>query len=144
MTRISLAGVVTLLQSALPTGTYVGSSYERTYWTDSGKKFPGVWVGGQQVDAIDRGDRYTGVIRQSCRVRFGVRVIVARAAAGVIDAEGDLADLCDDVESALLGHTLADAERPLVLVSQADESPQETVLSALLIFETTLTWQVPE
>lgn len=143
MTRISLAGVVTILQAELPTGTYVGSAYERTYWTDSGRKFPGVWIGGQQIDAQDRGDRFTGVIRQSCRVRFAARVIVARAAPGVTDAEDELKDLCDAVESTLLGYTIDGTDGPLVLVSAADESPQESVLSALLVFETTLTWQKP-
>ena len=115
MIRLALSDVVTKLAAELDPGIRIGSVTERSYMQDAGKVWPAVWVGGQRADATDDGSRYTGVIRQRVRVLIAVRVVVPRASPGVIDAETELAELVDDVNTALLGWTPPGAQLPLTL-----------------------------
>ena len=141
MIRLALSDVVTKLAAELDPGIRIGSVTERSYMQDAGKVWPAVWVGGQRCDATDDGSRYTGVIRQRVRVLIAVRVVVPRAGIGVIDAETELAELVADVNAALLGWTPPGAQLPLTLSSAADELTAESVCSALLQYQTQMTWQ---
>lgn len=143
--RLELSAIATRisdqLSAAAVTGVTVGTAYERQYWKLSGAAFPGVWVGGQTLARVDDGGGFAGLIRQRVRVEFAVRVIVQRAAAGVIDPEDALNELCDAVSDALIGWTPAGADKPITWNRTQDESPQETVLSAVMQFGTETTYQ---
>ncbi len=146
MVRLDLSDFVTKLAGELGTGIRVGSVTERNNMQDAGKVWPAVWVGGQRADAMDTGDRFTGVIRQRARVLIAVRVVVARASPGVIDAEPALSDLVKDVNGrsaglGLLGWTPPGANDPLSLLSFVDDLTGESVFSTLLTYQTTVTWQ---
>jgi hypothetical protein len=143
---IELSDVVAKLAAELAPSVRVGSVTERGYMQDYSRVWPAVWVGGQRGDATDQGDRFTSVIRQRVRVLLAVRVVVARAAPGVIDAEAALKDLAKDVngrtkETGLLGWTPPGADQPLSLLSFVDDLTGESVFSRLLTYQTTVTWQ---
>lgn len=119
----------------------VGTAYERQFWKRAGSEFPGVWVGGQTLTPMDDGRGYTGLMRQHVRVEFGVRIVVQRAALGVNDSEAEFNALIDAVGNALLGWRPTGADDPLTWTRTNDEAPQETVLSAVLGFATSATYQ---
>lgn len=146
MVRLALSDFVAKLAADLDPGIRVGSVTERSYMQDAGKVWPAVWVGGQRADATDDGSRFTGVIRQRVRVLIAVRVVVPRASPGVIDAETELAELVREVNGTspglgLLGWTPQGANDPLSLSSFVDDITGESVVSTLLQYQTTVTWQ---
>lgn len=141
--RLALGDIRDRLASALDANVTVGTVHERQFTEKADKSFPGVWVGGQTLTALDRGERFSSLMRQRVRVQFGVRVIVRRSEAGINDPEAHLNALIDAVSTALLGWLPDGAQEPLVWSQTQDESPVETTLSAVLIFETTLAYSVP-
>lgn len=143
--RLELSGIATRISDQLAvagvSSVTVGTAYERQYWKLASTSFPGVWVGGQTLTRLDDGSGFAGLIRQRVRVEFAVRVIVQRAAAGVLDPEDALNELCDAVSAALIGWRPSGADTPITWTRTQDESPQETVLSAVMLFGTDTTYQ---
>jgi hypothetical protein len=144
--RLSLAAIASRLQTQLTafTGLTVGTAYQRSFWQLAPSSFPGVWVGGQTLTRIDDGSGYGGLLRQRVRIEFGVRVIVARAVSANVDPEANLNALIDGVSNALIGWRPSGADLPLTWTRTQDESPQETVMSAVLQFATETTYQRPD
>lgn len=139
--RLSIAAIATHLraQTALA-GVRIGTGYDRDYLTAFPKIWPAVWIAAQRLSRIDDGRAFSGQFRQHCKVDIAVRLVVQRYADGSIDAESRLNALHDAVSDALKDWTPSGADEPLVWESSQDGDATESVMTADLIFSTTLTY----
>lgn len=139
--RLSIGAIATRLraQPALA-GVHVGTGYDRDYVATFAKTWPAVWVAAQRLARMDDGRSFSGQFRQHCRVDVAVRLVVQRYAAGSIDAEARLNALHDAVAGALKDWTPTGADEPLVWESAQDGDANESVMTADMIFSTTVTY----
>jgi len=121
----------------------VGCSLDHDYLAAVGEStsWPGVWVGGQRGTPIAPNPGFTGRFVQDVRVEIAVRVIVARYAAGEVDQEARLNRIVDAVVDKTLGYKPAGAVKPLHWVSSQDGPPEQSVMTADLIFQTQISHQ---
>lgn len=141
--RLSLAAIATHLRTELPgvLGVLrVGTGYDRDYLTAFAKTWPAVWIAAQRLTPNDNGRGFSGVFRQHCKVEVAVRLVVQRYADGSIDGEARLNALHDAVADALKDWTPPGADEPLVWESAADGDATESLMTADLIFSTTVTY----
>ena len=139
--RLSIATLAaTLRATPALAGMRVGTCYDRDYMTAFGKVYPSVWVAAQRMTVLDDGRAYSGQFRQHAKAEVAVRLVVQRYADGSLDAEARLNALHDAVVDALKDFTPPDADQPFVLVSAADGDASEAVMTADIIFSTTVTY----
>lgn len=137
--RLSLASVATRLTNKL-TGVHVGTGYDRDYLTSFARTWPAVWVAAQRLQRMDDGRGWSGQFRQHCKVDVAVRLVVQRYADGSVDGEARLNTLHDAVADALKDWTPAGADTPLVWESAQDGDATESLMTADLIFSTSVTY----
>lgn len=139
--RISLALLATYLATKSGfTTTKIGTCYDRDYLTSFAKVWPAVWIAGQRLIPTDDGRGLTDEYRQHCRVDVAVKLVIQRYKDGSIDAEARMNALHDSVAAAFAGYTPAGADQPFVWSSAADGEYNESVLTADLVFSTTVTY----
>lgn len=141
--RLSLKAIADRLRAHLDAGlgvARVGTCYDRDYLTSFPKAWPAVWVAAQRMTRMDDGRGFSGQFRQHCKVEVAVRLVVQRYADGSTDAETRLNALHDAVADVLKDWTPPGADEPLVWESAADGDANESVMSADLIFSTTVTY----
>ena len=144
--RISLASIVTRLKQQVPRSlgvNHIGSSLDFDFLESVGdaSKWPAGWVGAQRSTPLDDGRGYSGRARQLVRVEFACRVIVKRYVAGEASEEDQLNRICDAVADALMGWTPGNGVQPLVWVQSIDGPPEQSVMTADLLFATEVTYQ---
>lgn len=141
--RLSIAAIATHLRAALsPTlgVVRVGTGYDRDYLTSFAKAWPAVWVAAQRMTRLDDGRGFSGLFRQHCKVEVAVRLVVQRYVDGSTDAEERLNALHDAVADTLKDWTPPGADQPLVWESAQDGDATESLMTADLIFSTTMTY----
>lgn len=138
--RLSLTEIRDRIAGELADSTYVGTAKDRDYAALFPKTYPAAWVGAQRMRRVDGGSGYTGLIRQTLRTQVAVRVVVQKFADGETDGDARLDALCDRVEAALVGWRPAGADLPLAWEASEDGPPDESLLTADLIFFTTRTY----
>ncbi len=139
--RLSIAAIAAHLRT-LPAlaGIRIGTGYDRDYLTAFAKTWPAVWIAAQRMTRIDDGRGFSGCFRQHCKVDIAVRLVVQRYADGSVDAEQRLNALHDAVADALKDWTPPGADEPLVWESAQDGDSTESLMTADLIFSTTVTY----
>ncbi len=139
--RLSIAAIADHVRTALGASVQrVGTGYDRDYLQSFPKAWPAVWIAAQRLTRIDDGMAFSGVFRQHCKVEVAVRLVVQRYADGQLDGEARLNALHDAVADALKDWTPDGADQPLVWESAADGDATESLMSADLIFSTTVTY----
>ena len=144
--RISLESIAVRLRQQLAPSlgiNRIGSSLDFDFLDAVGtaENWPGVWVGAQRSTPIDDGRRFSGRMRQYVRVEIAVLVIVQRYVAAEASQESLLNRICDAVADALIGHQPTNAAEPLVWVQSQDGQPEQSVMTADLIFATTVSYE---
>lgn len=121
----------------------IASSLDHDFLSGVGEatNWPAVWVGAQRSTPIDDGKGYSGRVRQHVRVEIAIRVIVQRYIAGEGSEEDQLNRIADAVADALIGWTPGNGTRPLVWVQSIDGPPEQSVMTADLLFATEITYQ---
>lgn len=139
--RLSIAAIAAQLRTVPGlTGVRIGTCYDRDYLTAFAKSWPAVWIAAQRMTVLDDGMAYSGQFRQHCKAELAVRLVVQRYADGSIDGEVRLNALHDAVVDAIKDWTPTNADQPFVLVSAADGDATESVMTADVIFSTTVTY----
>ena len=144
--RISLESIAERLRGQLsPTLglNRIGSSLDFDFLETVGNPdyWPAVWVGAQRSTPIDTGRGFSQRVRQQVSVEIAIRVIVQRYATGEQAQEDELNRICDAVADELIGWTPTGGAEPLVWISSQDGQPEQSVMTADLIFKTTVSYQ---
>lgn len=139
--RLSLATIADHLRTTLPSAlgvARVGTGYDVDYLSAFAKTWPAVWIAAQRLRPIDDGGGYSGYYRQRCRVEVAIRLVVQRQIDGQVDAEARLNALHDAVAGVMCAWQPEGAELPFVWDSAADGEATESLMTADLIFSTSV------
>lgn len=137
--RLSLGDIAQRLRGQIP-GVHMGTGYDRDYLTSFARTWPAVWVAAQRLQRMDDGRGWSGQFRQHCKVDVAVRIVVQRYPDGSVDGEARLNALHDAVADALKDWTPPGADTPLVWESAQDGDATESLMTADLIFSTSVTY----
>jgi hypothetical protein len=114
----------------------VGTIYERDYLKAYPITAPAVWVAGQNLTPIDKGDGYSSQFRQRCAVELGIRIVVKRYENGNTDPEVEMTTLFKAVAGSLKDWTPPNAESPFVWRRSNDGPGNDSVFYSDLYFST--------
>jgi len=144
--RIELTEIADRMRARLPLSLdihRIGCAADTDFMDAVGNpdNWPGVWVGGQRSTPLGDGNGFSQRIAQEVRVEIVVRVIVPKHVDGETNQERRLNDISDAVADALIGWRPAGAAKALVWVSSTDGPPEQTVMTADLVFSTQVSYQ---
>lgn len=118
----------------------IGTTFDSDFASQFAKTAPQAWVIAQRARPMDDGRRVTGRYRQHMQVEVIIRIVMQRHKQGTFDNEESITSACNAVSAALLAWTPTGADEPFVFGGQTDGPYAESVVTADLSFQTTVTF----